>query len=383
MDNYDPILVKPLKFRGVFGITWVIYKRGFFSMLVFTFLLTTTVMLVTGALGLWNLSVINRFGDLNFNMDFRGLSSALPAPSGPPAFPGDFRSIFGTMLSGFVFTMIVDMISLVNLLVLQPIYQGSVYTEMSRRIYGEVSSLGTLLKRSGFMLKRFFTTYLCYLLVTMGFGIAVSIVFMILFLFGSVVVAMSFIASAVSAGFIIMLVLFMLIFFAAMLIGPVLLSFVLPAAVNEDIKNFKAVGRSFRLVGKRFKRVIGADFLVMAVVSVILFALIAVVSYFCTNGFTGPFDFSNSGIMIYVMLGVEALISILLLPYGAALNTVLYFDARVRTEGEGWLNYAKAEGTETPVPESETAYDEGTESESELPAPENDGSRDPESPEGE
>jgi hypothetical protein len=383
MGNYDPILIKPLKFRGVFGITWVLYKRGFFSMLIFTFLFATAVMLVTGALGLWNLNVFDRLGSLDLNFGFRGLSSAVPAPSGPPAFPGDFRSIFGAMLSGFAFTMIADVISLANLLVLQPIYQGSVYTEMSHRIYGGASSLGKLLKRSGFMLKRFFTTYLCYWLAIMGFSFAVSIVFMILFLFVSVAAAMSFIASAVSVGFIITIILFSVIFIAAMLIGPVMLSFVFPAAVNENIKNFKAIGRSFRLVGKRFKRVIGANFLVIAIVFIILFALLTAAVYYCTNGFVGPFDTANFKIMFYVIFGVEALISLLLLPYGAALNTVLYFDARVRTEGEGWLNYAKAEGTKTYVPENETVYDEGAIDESELPAPTNDVSDDPINGEGE
>jgi hypothetical protein len=168
-----------------------------------------------------------------------------------------------------------------------------------------------------------------------------------------------------------------------MLIGPVMLSFVFPAAVNENIKNFKAIGRSFRLVGKRFKRVIGANFLVIAIVFIILFALLTAAVYYCTNGFVGPFDTANFKIMFYVIFGVEALISLLLLPYGAALNTVLYFDARVRTEGEGWLNYAKAEGTKTYVPENETVYDEGAIDESELPAPKNDVSDDPKNGEGE
>jgi hypothetical protein len=381
MSNYDPILIKPLKFHGVFGITWVIYKRGFFSMLLFTFALATAVMLVMGALSLWNLNVFDRFGGLDFNIGFRGLNSVSPAPFAP-ALPGNFGSFFRTMMSGFVFAVLANMISLVNLLVLQPIYQGSVYTEMSHRIYGESSGLGTLFRRCGFMLKRFFTTYLCYWLVLTGISLAVGLVFMILFLCVSVAAAMSFIASAVSAGFIVSMVLFTLIFIAAMLIGPVLLAFVFPAAVNEDIKNFKAIGRSFKLAGKRFRRVLGANLLVGAVLFVVFIVFMFAVMYISTNGFAGPFDSANLKIMFYVIFGVEALVTLLLLPYGAALNTVLYFDARVRTEGEGWLNYAKAEDAGSPV-EEDTAYEEEAGSESELPSPENGETRDSESPEGE
>jgi hypothetical protein len=178
------------------------------------------------------------------------------------------------------------------------------------------------------------------------------------------------------------MVLFTLIFIAAMLIGPVLLGFVFPVAVNEGIKNFKAVGRSFKLVTKRFRRVLGANLLVGAVLFVVFIAFVFAVMYIATNRFAGPFDSANLKIMFYVIFGIEALVTLLLLPYGAALNTVLYFDARVRTEGEGWLNYAKAEDAGSPV-EEDTAYEEEAGSESELSSPENGETRDSESPEGE
>lgn len=390
MKQYEPVLIKPLKFRGIFGITWVIYKRGFLSMLIFTFLLSSIVMLFTGALGLRNFDMLDRLQEMpNFGFDFdlQGLSASGKA-LGAPALPGNFGWMFDAMISGLIFTVLADLVGLVNLLVLQPIYQSSVYTEMSRRIYGEASDLRTLLRRCGFMLKHFFTTYLCYWLVVLGISIVVGLVFMILFFFAAAIAAISFITTSVPVGFIVTMILFVLVFIAAMLIGPMLLSFVFPAAVNENIKNFKAVGRSFKLVGKRFWRVLFANLLVGAVMFLVFAILLIAVLISFLGDVSGPESMGDLKPMFYVIFGVEALISLLLIPYSAALNTVLYFDTRVRTEGEGWLNYAKAEGAEPPVSDGSAVYKEDpavyeNENDTFMPDPEGSEARHPETPEGE
>ncbi|OQB25041.1 MAG: hypothetical protein BWY11_00705 [Firmicutes bacterium ADurb.Bin182] len=358
MKDFRPVIIKPLKFRGIFGITWIIYKRGLFPMLVFTFLFTTVVMLALSILSFQSFDMLENIWDFGNFGNYRGLRALSSAAA---AIPEDFSSAFRAMMSGFAISALSNIINLANFFVLQPMYQGSAYTEMSQRIYGKASSLSSLLRRSGFMLKRFFTTYLSHYVAMLGFGIAVAFVFIIMFVVVAFGAAFSIMTSGADAGLIIGLILLYFAFIAAMMTGPVLTAFVFPITVNENIKNFKAVGRSIKLVAKKFWRVFCANLIAGAVMFFTIAALIAAIAVYSTNYFSVLPDFGDIKLLTYIALGFQALLTLFLLPYFAALNTVLYFDTRVRTEGEGWLNYARAtEPEKTPADSPGDSFEEGT-----------------------
>lgn len=319
-DRFDPIPIRPLTMRGVFGITWAIMKRRLMSIVLFTFVIYCAVAAV---LALFAVPVIGSFSDM---IEGSVSSAAL-------------------IILGVIAMLIV---ALAVWLVLCPIVNGTVYTEMSMRVYGQSSSFSQLFIRSRFALKRFFTLSLCQSLASWIAGIAISLINSLLtaiFTVGSVFGAFLSVLNDTdmfvrgyeydSALGIVLIAIAVLISLIVSLCVKVPLSFTYPAAVNENKKNFAAVGRSLTLGFKRYGRTLWAKllftfFAFMAVmIAYALIVAIAAIGYLALKRFA-----IAETVLIVFAVAALLFITAFIGTYSAALDTVLYLDTYVRTDGE-------------------------------------------------
>ncbi len=317
MREYEPIRIRPLTLRGVFGITWKVFGRRLGALVGYGFLYFLIVLLVAGV------SV---------------LPTLLPLLSQPDVHPSEAEVL--RIVSGSLMTVMLTLLgSLLLALLVAPVYSGTLYGEMSARIYGSASSVGLMLKRSKYSLKRFFTTTLCYMLAAFAIAFVVNILASVLVTFVTLFAALGTLPSLLSsgafhagAGMIVPVVLGVLLLLVVELAGMSFLLFVYPIAVNEPVKNFAAIKRSFQLVWKRFGRVLGCELIVLGVA--FLAALLIVLCFVLALSLASAAAAAVLGVL--AALGYAAFV-LFLGPYKAALATVLYFDSRVRLEGTAWL----------------------------------------------
>ena len=343
MREYEPIRIRPLTLRGVFGITWKVFSRRFGALLGYHALYLLVAFLIVGIALLPILQPL-------LSLDAAVWSSI--ESSGANA----FRVVGGLLMALLLLTLSFLLLSLL----IMPIYSGTMFGEMSARIYGSASSVGLMLRRSKFSLKRFFTTALCNMLAALGVSLVVRLVTSVFTSF----ITISAVFNAVpylleegaegffhaGAGLVIPFILLFIVMVAVQLAGSAFLLFVYPVAVNEPVKNFAAIKRSFTLVGKRYGRVFGCTLIVAGIT--LLPTLLAVAGFALSVALGGA-----AGVVLGVLSALLYLaIIILLSPYEMALATVLYFDSRTRLEGTAWLGEpedqpAQPETQEQPAPQ--------------------------------
>ena len=246
--DYQPIPMRPLTMRGVFGITWAVTKRHFFAGVMYTLI---WVLIAAAVLALCAAPAV--IGIVANNAGQEGGVAALVALS----------------------VILMFVAALAIWLVLGPIMNGGLYTEMSMRIYGQSSTFSQLFRRTGYTLKRYFTLNLCQYVGRLVAGIAVSLISSVLTgivtaggmmgaimsaarkgLFDSGAVQDISEAASLSAGFIALLIIIWLINMVLAICATVPLVFTYPVAVNEDKKNFSALGRGLNLAFKRYGRIL-------------------------------------------------------------------------------------------------------------------------------
>ncbi len=346
-NSYEPIPIRPLTMRGVFGITWAIMKRRFFSAVMYTFI--------------WLL-----------------ITAAVLALFVAPAIIG-FSSEVNSAAAGFAALSILLVLvwALAQWLVVTPIMYGGIYTEMSMRVYGQSSTLGKLFSRTGFSLKRFFTLNLCQSVGRWVAGMAVSLIGGML---SSIITAGSMMSAVIKVtgrgligGNVAINSLEDLITLGSSLIVPIILSLLInaivsicalvplaytyPVAINENKKNFSALGRGISLGFKRY----GRTLLALLIASVVFGAIGAVVGalFGVGLGFSVAYE-SLVGVIVFAVLILAStyFITSVNICYLAALHTVLYHDARSREN-------QSAAGQSAPQPQQGGAqgYGYGTEQE--------------------
>ena len=362
-NSYEPIPIRPLTMRGVFGITWAITKRRFFSAVMYTliWLLISTAVLVL---------------------------FAAPAVIGFSSGETSTAAGFGALS-----ILLVLLWAAAQWLVVNPILYGGIYTEMSMRIYGQCSNAGKLFSRMGFSLKRFFTLNLCQSVGSWIAGIAVSIVGGTL---SSIITAGSMMSAVIKvsgrglmggsvainsledlitlgSSFIVPIVLSILINALASICAVVPLAYTYPVAINENKKNFSALGRGVSLGFKRY----GRTLLATLIASVVFGAISAVVCalFGVGLGFSLAYE-SLAGVIIFFVLIFAAayFIAAVKLCYLAALHTVLYHDAHTReaqpAAGQSMPNPQQPQqsGAQGYATEQEQPYQPETENSASEPA---------------
>lgn len=316
MKTYEPIPIRPLRLRGVFGITWRLFRRRGFAAIGVCFVYLLVLFLLTGV------AVRPLVADNFINM---ANEAALEGEEMLLAMQRVFNNFLLSLL-----------ISLATSLILVPMLYGTLYNEYTAKLYGQYASFLELIKRSRFNLKRFFTTQLCYSISCGALFFGVTIVIAIAS--GLLVPFIVFPIMRTSwepnpsyyAGVIIVTVIFVLLILAACVVIMALLALTYPVAVNENARNFEAVKRSIKLVWQRKGRIFGTYAIIVVVLlvcSIVQWSGIIAGRFFTDTGNT-----SAPLIMYIFTMLVSFLFFGFFYPYLAALNTVLYFDAKVRAD---------------------------------------------------
>ena len=297
---YPPLMRGPLKMRGVFGLSWQLYKRGFWPMFWFT-------LLVVGVI-----SLILMLGQMNMleNIDATGM-----VPYGDFAGGADSARAAASMMQ----TMSISwLLSLAYTFLVMPAYLGATFLEMDQRMDGRVGTFGQLFRYAlpiGF--KRFYTTFLSMLLVYILFATVFGFVMvgiLIAVAFSSAASGMPVSSNLALVGVSVIMMLLLVI------LCLVFMVLIYPAAAHEGKRAFKAVGRGMKLSFKRFGRLSAA---------MVLYMLFVIVSEVLL---TLPWMFSlenSTTAMLIAFIGLT-LWSVFMAPYFSAFCTALYVDAAAR-----------------------------------------------------
>ncbi len=317
MRDYESYPIAPMRLRGVFGITWKIYCRGLWKMLVLAFVYIGVVTLINGLLGVSP----ERFADAVMN--------------GRTQVVWEMLSMNG----------LTTLLSLLSLLLLMPLWTAGSYTEYELHMRGKGSELGELFRLSGKNLGRYYGTYWANFLVMLGVGLVLFIIvfFVMIGAMGAALFSsfarMSFDASALVGSTILVGVISLIV----LLVFQVFLRFVYPAVAHENLRGFHAVGRSFRLAAKRFWRVLGVTVLtdlIFAVIGFVLMLPVFIVLLVALAGMDMGLWHSLATLLSFYPAIIGLIILLFQTPYMAAQDTVLYMDAIAREPGEAAANGA-------------------------------------------
>ncbi len=314
---YPPLTRAPLRMRGIFGIAWQLYKRGFWQMFLVSLLLVSlpTLLLVLpqfalyGRMGLW--------ADIQNDFSQFGQLSAFSPDMGLQ----DVGALFGVM-------GLLSLLSLAFGFLLTPMYRGAVFLEMEERMEGRAGTLGQLFRYAlPIGLKRFYTTFLSEYVLNLGIGMVLSILISIIAVIGALSSVFAFMpyfeTGSLPASFFLILGVFVLLILLISVCLSVFLMLVYPVAAHEKKFAFSAVGRAFKLTVKRFWRILGATLLFTLVTSVIsgVLCLPALLLW------------QNIEAMLALFAVLLSLAASLVAPYSAAFQTALYVDTVARVDG--------------------------------------------------
>lgn len=340
-ESFSQIPIRPLTMRGVFGISWAVAKRRFWSAVAFSLIMLLLISIVV-CLCITPMIV-----------SIAGAVGAGAAPDEDSAGPAVIGSVFISI------SLMLIVFAAISILI-NPIYGGTLYSEMTLRVYGQASTLGTLFKRCKYSFKRFFTLNLSHMVSLMVANSAVSLVesmFSSVFLVGSIFSSFGSLVesgyldgldSAIGSGdplaiidlyanvlaaFIVPLLILSLIRWLLTICARSPLCMIYPVAINEDKRHFKAVGRSLKLGFKRYGRVFAAQLIysfVMLLLQLVLVGLLVLGMFLLHDALLQSPAILIAIYAVYIPLSL--LLSSVKSCFSAALDTVLYFDSVSREQ---------------------------------------------------
>ena len=314
MTPYPPLVRAPLRMRGIFGIAWQLYKRGFWQLFLVSLLLVGLPVLL---MMLPYFSMINMvLPDIQSEFVQFGQLSDFSTGAG-------FQQV-GAMLGSM---LLVCLVGLVWGFLFMPMYQGAVYLEMEERMEGRAGTLGQIFRYAlPIGLKRFYTTFLAQYVLQMGFGLVVSVIYTF-GVFGMVFSAISSFRDlengALPTPFLITFGIVIALIFLLALIFYTFIALIYPVAAHEKKFAFAAIGRTFKLTIRHFWRILGATLLCSLVVGLLSWIL-------CLPALL---LWQNVEAMFVLLVVLSAVGSAFTTPYAAAFRTALYVDISARVDG--------------------------------------------------
>jgi|GEM_PF-4271350 len=318
---YPPLTRAPLKVRGVFGIAWQLYKRGFWPMLLLSLVFVTLPSLLTALPQLTALNRTGAWGDLE-----RGLSEF-----GRLAYGRSFN--FGSSLNDVAAVtgsmMLTWLLGLLCTFLLTPMYRGALFLEMNERMEGRAGTTRQLFRYAlPAGLRRMYTTFLAEYALSAGVALILGFVLVFAALFYGVFAAASMFGNGMdfwsgmgALDFAPLIVVGVLLALALMCFS-VLMAPVYPVAAHEGITAFRAVGRAVKLSWKRFGRMLGC----MALLWLIVGAAILVCCL------PSMLLWQNTAAASLLTAALTALMMAFVQPYAAAFATALYVDSAARED---------------------------------------------------
>lgn len=298
----------PLKLRGVFGLSWQLYKRGFWPMFFFTLLIVGVFMLI----------LMLAMGNM---LSQTGALKAIESDIMPGMGSGTMQNDVTAATSALAFMAVVWLISLIYAFLGMPAYMGATFMEMDQRMEGRVGTFGQLFRYAlPIGLKRFYTTFLSLFVVQIIASIVMSLVLNVIM----PIIMLSFIAAGMqssnAANISIAVGVTMLCSMLLSVVYMVFMSLIYPVAAHEGKRAFEAVGRALKLSLKRFGRLFGALILYV----LILLAALAILML------PSALLWQNTIAAIIVMSIGLCLWAAIIAPYYPAFCTALYVDAAAR-----------------------------------------------------
>ncbi len=309
-SNFEKKKPRPLKLAGVFGISWDIFRRGFFRT-VFFMIIVLGIAVFVNTYVQSNINPQQIFDDMMERMpdNIYGMSNT----------PAEIKLYASTSLDSLS-----GLISPLLTFLLIPMGMGAIYLELDDRMHGRKVTLGGLFKKCGTSLRHLYTTYLASYVTILGIGFALVFIMFIVLFFAAMTFMFPIMLAAAdkNAGTISMLI---FMFAIMVLIGNVAITFtafIFPIAAHESkenpkMKGFNAVGKSFKIACAKFFRAYFVRLLVLAIICIVEVAVILIMNTFFVK---------EAVIAAYTIINLIGML------YLASVDTVLYFDLNARSE---------------------------------------------------
>lgn len=306
--------LKPMTVSEILDNTFRIYGKNILAILVFSALIGGAFMLIMGFVTNQMMpadALLNQWTDL------------LENPNVDPEIA--LGSITDSLPELFAFQGTLFLFSLISAIFIKPFVQGGIinvtYNDVRGNRLGVKKSLVSTLKRFW----RLVLTSLSLIPYYIGVGI-VLIILTIIFLIPLVLSGGALSNDPTGgkiAGFVFLLFITIVLMAILAIMAGVFIIFTFHAAATEENYGFKAIGRSFKLVGKKFWRSLGVTLLIYLIIGIIG-AIVTFVSSITSL-------VSPSNVMASYATGF--IMTAFVMPVAHIASTLLFIDIRARVDG--------------------------------------------------
>ncbi len=311
---YPPLMRAPLKTRGVFGLSWLLYKRGFWPMFGLSLLLVGLVLLVFMLVMVGQITQLHDLSITDYN---------------------------AAAISAYGLLIVLLFVFLGYSFLVLPAFLGVAFLEMDGRMEGRVSTLNRLLRYAlpaGF--KRLYSTYLAMFAIQVIIWVVISILLGIISsipLLSAAAKGMDYVNTATDPAW--LLGMGSRITLAVGYMSIVALSLIFPVAAHEGKRAFKAVGRGYKLSINHIRRILSACALFGFI---LLFSFAVCIALALLLAWHNRITAITIGICLWATLSAS---------YYPAFCTALYVDAAARMPDVPDEN--TAESSAAPLPQAE------------------------------
>ena len=225
----------------------------------------------------------------------------------------------------FAFQGVMILLSIVNGVFIKPFIQGGIINLTYNDIKGQKLNI-----RQGLIaaLKKFWKLVLTSLSL-IPYYIGVAIVLIILTVLFVIPLVLSGVAMSNDptggrvAGFVFMLFITIVLMMVIAILSNIFVTFTYHGTAIEDICGFSAIGRSFKLVSKKFWRVLGISllvYLIVGIIGIVLIFISGITSIVSPNPLLGDF-------------AIGFVMTAFITPIMYIATTLLFIDIKARVEG--------------------------------------------------
>lgn len=231
--SYPLLLRAPLKMRGVFGLSWQLYKRGFWPMFGLSLLLVGLILLAFMLVMVGQITQLHDLAITNYN---------------------------AAAISAYGLLVVLLFVFLAYGFLVLPAFLGVAFLEMDGHMEGRVSTLSQLLRYAlpaGF--KRLYSTYLVMFAIQVIICVVVCILLGIISsipLLSAAAKGMDYVSADADPEW--LLGMGSRISMAVGYMSMAALSLIFPVAAHEGKRVFKAVGRGYKLSISHVGRILSA-----------------------------------------------------------------------------------------------------------------------------
>lgn len=316
MINKNSHFLRPMSIGEILDNTFKIYGRNLLSILVFS-------AVIAGVFGIISGLITYQMMPASLSMANNSWMDLLKNPDMAPAIePNDFKDFIPQF---FAFQGVTILLAIINSVFINSFVQGGIIDVTYKDIKGQRQTLGQGLRSTLKKFGKLILTSLSLIPYYIGVGI-VLIILTVIFVVPLIVSGAAMSNDPTGgriAGFVFMLFITIVIMTALAILSSLFVTFTYQSTTIEGVSGFSAIGRSFKLVGKKFWRVLGITLLIYLIVGIIVLVL-TWISRITALVSPNPMlaDFSMGFI-----------ITAFITPISYIATTLLFIDIKARVEG--------------------------------------------------